>query len=256
MRTATRIAIWTAVSAASLGVHLAAFGGLGSARPDSLGRIARKRPPTVVEMEVASKPPPPPPAATPELARAPAPARKLALARPARANNPVAPRTTPSAPPPPAETVADFSGVTLTNQGPGPGWSSATGNGEAMRGPVGKPGALVTGRNTEGAAPMAAPVVGLGDLSRAPEAPSLADVLERRYPADARRKGLAGSARVRLRVMPEGTVREVVLLSESSAGFGEACRLTVRGSRWTPPMDRAGQAVSTYVQYTCRFEVR
>jgi periplasmic protein TonB len=253
MRTGIRITIWTVVSAASLGLHVAAFGGLGNVgRPDS--SKPRKRS-TTVEMEVAPKaPPPPPPVAEPTPARARTKAPRLAMARPVRANNPAPPPAV--APPPPAETIADFSGTTLTNDGPGPGWSSATGNGEAMRGPVGRAGARVTGRNVDGAPADGTPVVGLGNLSQPPEPPNLASALERLYPAGARQKGVGGTAKVRLRVMPDGTVRELMVMAESVTGFGEACKQTLRGSRWTPPLDRGGQAVSTHVQYTCRFEVR
>jgi hypothetical protein len=56
--------------------------------------------------------------------------------------------------------------------------------------------------------------------------------------------------------MPEGDVRELSLIAESAPGFGEACRQILRGSRWSAPLDRGGQPVSTFVQYTCRFEVR
>ena len=52
---------------------------------------------------------------------------------------------------PQAETPADFSGTTLTNDGPGEGWASAVGNGEAMHGPIGRPGAKVTNRAQDGA---------------------------------------------------------------------------------------------------------
>jgi TonB family protein len=125
-----------------------------------------------------------------------------------------------------------------------------------MRGPVGRAGARVTGRNVDGAPSDGTPVVGLGNLSQPPEPPNLAASLERLYPGAARQKGLGGTAKVRLRVMPDGSVRDLVIMAESVTGFGEACLQTLRGSRWTPPLDRGGQAVSTHVQYTCRFEVR
>ena len=38
-------------------------------------------------------------------------------------------------------------------------------------------------------------------------------------------------------------------------GFGAACEQTLRGSRWSPPYDREGRAVSTFINYTCRFNV-
>jgi protein TonB len=248
MRNSARIGIWTAVIVASASLHLVAFG-LTGGRRDGFGGKPRK-PASLVEMTVA--PPPPPPEATPEPAKAPS-ARPVARAsRVARVNQPAA------APPeaPAAETPADFTGTTLTNDGPGTGWASATGNGEAMRGPVGRPGAEVTGRSADGAAASGIPIVGAGNLARPPEAPDLGGALERAYPTEARRKGLAGTARVRLRVMPEGDVRELSLIAESAPGFGEACRQILRGSRWSAPLDRGGQPVSTFVQYTCRFEVR
>jgi hypothetical protein len=56
--------------------------------------------------------------------------------------------------------------------------------------------------------------------------------------------------------MPDGRVRQPRVLSESSSGFGAACVATLEPSRWTAPLDRAGHAVSTYIQYTCAFEIR
>jgi outer membrane biosynthesis protein TonB len=249
MRSSAHAAIWIAVSATSLGLHVAAMGGLSRPGGDGFGG-KRRKPPTLVEMTVAAPKPPP------SVAEA-APAKAPRVARAVRASNPVAAATSaPAQAPQVAETAADFTGTTLTNDTPGAGWASATGNGRAMSGPIGKAGALVTGRNREGAAPAADDVVGLGDLGRPPEAPNLADALERLYPETARKQGLAGTARMRLRVLPSGAVAELALMTESGAGFGEACRQSLRGSHWSPPLDRGGQAVSTYVQYTCRFEVR
>jgi hypothetical protein len=51
-------------------------------------------------------------------------------------------------------------------------------------------------------------------------------------------------------------VRDLLVLSEPAAGFGRACRDTLSGSRWTPPLDRDGRPVATIINYTCRFEVR
>jgi protein TonB len=130
-----------------------------------------------------------------------------------------------------------------------------------MHGPIGRPGAKVTGRSADGApvrAPRtpAEPVVGLADLSRPPVAPELASLLERFYPAEARRKGTEGKAVVRARVAADGQLRDLAVVSETESGFGSACRETLRGSRWTAPLDRDGNAVSTIINYTCRFEVR
>ena len=76
------------------------------------------------------------------------------------------------------------------------------------------------------------------------------------YPAEARSKGLTGKAVVRARVMPDGGVRELALVSESAPGFGQACQNTLRDSRWSPPLDRQAHPVSTFINYTCRFNVQ
>src|SRR5262249_61091020 len=123
-------------------------------------------------------------------------------------------------------------------------WASAAGNGEAMHGPIGRPGAKKTGHAQDGAtAPSptkAAPVVALASLSRPPEPPDLNAALERHYPEAARKQGTPGQAVLKARITPEGQVRDLVLVSESAAGFGDACRATVRGSTWSPPLDHAG----------------
>jgi TonB family protein len=111
------------------------------------------------------------------------------------------------------------------------------------------------------AVPSAAPVrtepllVAVGDLSARPAPPALGPALERNYPADARRRGLSGTAKVRARIDPDGVVRRVSLLEESAAGFGSACSRTLSGSRWAAPKDKAGRAVATEIRYTCRFVV-
>jgi protein TonB len=224
----------------SVAAHVAILGALG---PSGARQAPARRHPVEVTMEVA-----PAPHVTPPVAAAPRPrvvAQRLAVRAPAHAPPP------PSAPAP-DEAPADFSGVTLTNDGAGPGWASPVGNGGAMRAPIGAPGARV--------APVARtsepPLVALASLSRAPSPPDLADVLERHYPEAARRQGLAGQAVLKARIPPDGRPRDLVLVSQSTLGFGDACRATLRESVWTAPLDREGRAVATLVTYTCRFEVR
>jgi TonB family protein len=79
--------------------------------------------------------------------------------------------------------------------------------------------------------------------------------LRNNYPSEARRRGIAGSASVRARIDADGIVREVTPLNETFPGFGEACRRTVRGSKWSPPRDGSGRQVATRIRYTCRFVV-
>ena len=252
MRKRTELMIWCAVVVTSLALHAGAFGGLGH-RGDGRGG-PRPRPPALVEMSVqrAKAAPPPPQVA--------GPAPRVALARPRRVRATTPPPAR-SAPPPFAESPADFTGVTMTNDGPGVGWSSATGNGEAMRGPVGRPGARVTHRVVDGDGSdivrhPGAPVVAAADLSRPPVAPDLVPALARAYPAEARAKGLTGRAVVHARISPDGHVGELQLVSESAPGFGAACLGALRASIWSPPVDRQSRAVSTFVNYTCRFEVQ
>lgn len=231
-----------ATLAALLGVSLAAHVAiLGAFGPRAARGAPARRRPVEVTMQVA----PAPAAAQP----APAAPRPRVVAHRIAAPAPAAPR---APTPTPEEAPADFSGVTLTSDGAGPGWTSAVGNGGAMRAPVGAPGARVAPA-TRASEP---PLVALASLSRAPSPPDLADVLERHYPETARRQGLAGHAVLKARIAPDGRPRDLVLLSESTAGFGDACRATLRDSVWTAPLDRDGRAVATLVTYTCRFEVR
>jgi TonB family protein len=99
------------------------------------------------------------------------------------------------------------------------------------------------------------PVVAVADLSSRPAPPSLGAALERNYPADARKRGSSGSAKVRARIDSDGVVRQVTLLEESASGFGTACTRTLSGSRWGAPKDKAGRSVATEIRYTCRFVV-
>lgn len=245
---------WTALVGCSFGFHAMVFARLDNTRWET--SAARPKEPAFVEMTVSK--PKPVETAAPEPAKPATPAR--AVRRVAMVKSPsqaAAPR--PSAPTasPVAETPADFTGTTLT--GGSEGWASATGNGEAMRGPIGRPGAKVTGRTVERAtpAPTAGPaIVAVADLSRPPVPPSLDEALERNYPADARRAGQAGKAMVRARISASGQAQDLFVMSESAAGFGQACKQTLAGSRWTPPLDREGNPVATVIHYTCRFQVR
>lgn len=259
MRRRTDTAIWTAVVVASVGLHAVAFGGLGGDRGAGFGRdrVKKARPPSLVEMSVAP-PKETPPASHPTVKAPP----RVALAHPARSKAAPPPPAPPSAAPPPAaEALADFTGVTMTNDGPGAGWSSATGNGEAMHGALGRPGARVTRRNVDGNGAdivrhPGPPVVAAADLSHPPVPPDLTVALARAYPAEARAKGLAGKAVVHARIQPDGHIADMKLIDESATGFGAACQSTLRGSMWSPPLDRQAHAVATYVNYTCRFEVQ
>lgn len=170
--------------------------------------------------------------------------------------------------PGPAEPV-DLTGVTLTNDGAGAGWASMVGDGSRMRGPLRRPTARLKDKpRAQATAAEEKPVGGrtrarkpppllvpVSDLSRRPSPPALDAVLQRHYPAEARRRGLAGQAVVTARIDADGRVRWAQILSETDAGFGRACRNTVVGSVWTPPFDRNGRPVATRIRYTCGFRV-
>ena len=76
----------------------------------------------------------------------------------------------------------------------------------------------------------------------------------RRRPGDCRRvrrsSVVPGSGRVRSEIRGE-----IAIVSESAAGFAEACRKTLVGGRWSEPLDRDGQPVSTRLTYRCRFQI-
>jgi TonB family protein len=93
------------------------------------------------------------------------------------------------------------------------------------------------------------------DLSERPRPPSLDGALRALYPEEARRRAMSGTASLRVRIGADGRVQQASLMAESFAGFGDACRKAVLGSRWTAPRDRDGRAVQTEVRYTCVFVV-
>jgi TonB family protein len=245
---------WILLLGTSLGIHAMGFAKLN--RMGGHEHVIPVKKPTFMEMTSLAKPLTPP-SDNPTTPKQPTPK----AIRPKVASRSIPHNSPPvqaEKPPVEAETLADFSGTTLTNEGAGSGWASATGNGMAMNGPLGRAGARVTGRHVEGAGQPPGTTTGLvdaSDLSRLPEAPPLEEALEKNYPPQARLSGQPGKAIVRLRITAEGNVRDVMVISETATGFGRACRDTLTGSRWRPPFDRKGHPVDTLVNYTCRFEV-
>jgi TonB family protein len=246
----------------SAGVHFVSFVALGSVRIDS------PVPPRPQELEfsvVTEVEPLPEPAAEPEAEKTPEPEPvKVVKPKLVAASKPEEKvKETPEPPQQAEETLADFSGTTLTNEGVG-GWASAVGNGAAMNGPIGKPNALVTGRDRSGVQGGAVGGSGSGGLrvvspdrlSRRPKAPNpdlLNAALERNYPKSAREQGIEGTARVKLRVMPNGSIQALSTISESYASFADACKAAMRGLPWTPGLDESGQPVATDIPFDCEF---
>lgn len=174
----------------------------------------------------------------------------------------------PEEPPAAEEAIADFTGETMVAEGPG-AFVTATGNGEAMQGPIGQPGAQVTGRRRSGNpngtpggrgdGPPAPRVLPAADLSRQARPPNqrLVEILRRNYPSRARDLGIEGDAVVRVQVNADGSVRPLSVVSEDYEGFGAACRQSLRQSpRWEPPADRQGQPAATRLNFRCTFTIR
>jgi TonB family protein len=164
--------------------------------------------------------------------------------------------------PEPARAPVDLSGVTLTNADGAGDFAMPTGDGSDRKGPLGplgpKPVASVrapVAATPVAAAPKLAELVASKDLSERPQPPSLDGALRGLYPDEARRRAVSGTASLRVRIGPDGRVQQASMLAESFAGFGDACRKAVLGSRWTAPRDRDGRAVQTEVRYTCHFVV-
>jgi periplasmic protein TonB len=234
---------WTIV--ASLALHGVAYAALGAPRtaPQAAPRKTQLR--FEVKHRESPKPPEPPPMPEPPAPKPPA--RPAAKPQPAPQ-----PEVAPELP-------ASSDGVTLAATGDGPGFSMPLGSGGDLT-PTRVPTAPAVNVPTKVApAPprprLEPPVVAVSDLSARPAPPSLGAALERNYPADARKRGSSGSAKVRARIDPDGVVRQVTLLEESAPGFGTACTRTLNGSRWGAPKDKAGRSVATEIRYTCRFVV-
>jgi periplasmic protein TonB len=250
--TRRRLLPWTI--ALSFALHGVAYAALEAAPPTP--RAEHRK--TLLRFDVVSKPEAPRSVETPEPPK-PEPPKPMA-SRPAPRKPSASPEPPPAAPvpaPPPAPT----DGVTLAAEGTGNAFSMPLGNGGALE-PTSRPRTPAPVNVPAPTAPAPTrvvtepPVVAVSDLSSRPSPPSLADALQRNYPADARHRGQSGSAKVRARIDPDGVVRRVSLLEESGAGFGAACSRTLNGSRWAAPKDKAGRSVATEIRYTCRFVVQ
>ncbi len=232
---------------ASIALHVVVLGVLPSAKPAAIA------PRVVSVIEVGSEPPPPSPPPLPS-APAPTPASEAAPSPPHAARAPMArlapgvtgnadaPAIAASPMPVPEGAIdgpADFTAAVLTNAMPGEPSSSA-----AKAAPSRPPG------------PAAPRFVPAASLARPPRAPGLDAELEKNYPEGARRAGIAGKAVLRVRILPDGRIAGIAHVSESYAGFADACARTVRAARWEPPIDAEGRPVATEITYVCRFEVR
>jgi TonB family protein len=166
--------------------------------------------------------------------------------------------------PPEAEPLPELSGTTLLADGPSD-FSAEGGSGRSRR------GAFVAGvsRVVERFAPPSRPqaparpaaesgslrAVPVTQLSRRPVAPSLGNLLRKNYPPEARRQGRSGQAKVRAMIDRSGKITQVHVVEQSDAAFGQACRKTLLGTHWGPPLDGTGSPVATWITYRCTFRV-
>lgn len=231
---------------ASFVLHAAAYASV-KARPRS------ERAPVKSEVAFVVTEQHPPKVALPE---PPPPAPEEPVAK-AAARSP-RPEPAPDPAPPPAGPF-DLTGITLTGDGPGTGFAMPVGDGSELRATAPRravaPAAVPELTPAPVVKPAGPPLVAIADLGAKPAPPDLGSALHRNYPEEARRRGLAGNAEVRVRIDSDGVARSVSPLGESAPGFADACRRALMGSRWSPPRDRSGRAVSTEVRYRCRFLV-
>jgi len=240
----------------SLGLHGGAYASLATEaqrpkRSTLVSEVNFELPPVPTEL----REPEPASATEPRAANARAAARQPA---PQNRPSPVAAAPVPTTERATPDDALDLSGVTLTNDS-GSGFAMPVGDGSAQHGPIG----VSASGNSVGAArtavennvPRKPPLVAVGDLSERPKPPSLSALLRANYPEEARLRGLRGEASLRARIEADGVIRIARVLSESSNGFGAACRRAVLGSRWSAPHDKNGDAVATEIVYTCHFEI-
>jgi TonB family protein len=171
----------------------------------------------------------------------------------------------PSDEPPPSDDTAepaDFTGETLVAEGGGGGWTTAVGNGAALRGPVGKIGSAKAAGSGDKPAPVVRKgprVVAAKDLETRPSPPAGMDgLLEQHYPRRARMQGVEGRVQLTVRVLPDGRLGKMTTLSETPGGweFADQCKQMLRSAgAWTPPRAPGGTPVAVDIKYTCRFEV-
>lgn len=250
--------------ALSFGVHIAALATVshwptGAPRVPPLDAVEV----AIVEAEAEPKPepgPPPAPETIPQREAVQPPVRTAARPKTQarKAQRRQEPIGEPDAPEPATEPQAplNFDKLVLSNSTAGGlavnASTSGTGTGRARSGTMRE--GVVPRANT---GPVGPATVALGRLSRRPEAPELGAALERNFPPLAKRQGVAGTARVAVRISELGRARVTRVLMESPQdyGFGKACKATVDGSKWSAPRGPDGKAVATRINYRCTFRV-
>jgi TonB family protein len=210
--------------------------------------------PRAVEVEFTQRePPPPPPAPVPEPEPpepAAAPVRVAKVAAPPPAAKAAAVMTAaPSAPEPePSAEAFDFTSDPT---------STAFSSGVVAVGGTGTHGLAGAQLGGTGKEPLRAPaqsdgLTAAGDLSQSPRLRN-ADPCRGFFPAQAQDD--VATALVRVVVSRDGVASSVSVLSESpkGQGFGAAARTCMLEQRFSPALDRKGNAAATAVNVNVRF---
>lgn len=230
--------------AASVAVHV------GSMVALSLPAPPRTRQPDPAVIELAALPPPPPEPKPPEPPPPPPEDPKPEPQRPAKPTLAAPPPAEPRQPPQPASSPPlVLAGLSMSNAGV----AVSSGFGVAA---APKPSHRETPvASTAPAKPQAPIITPVSDLSRKPVPPQLDSALSRFYPANLRNQGIEGEALIRVVLGKDGRVTQTAAVSESQAGFAQACEKALRTSNWEPPIDKAGNPTMTSLKYRCRFRV-
>mgnify|MGYP000943716807 CR=1 FL=1 len=83
----------------------------------------------------------------------------------------------------------------------------------------------------------------------------LESLLSEFYPRAAAEQGIEGTVWVTAVIGPDGRVSQIRVTEDPGHGFADACRRTLNASRWSPPIDRGGAAVSQRIRFSCTFEM-
>lgn len=263
------------VLVASVFAHLAAWGGLGLLPPIEM--MLQRSQMAEVEIVEETLPPPEPepvveePEPEPEPVVEPPPdpvVRERPTPQPVVREDTPPPPPSDEPPPPVEEQIADFTGETLTAEGPGVAWQSAVGNGESSDGPIGGPTGVTTGRRREGGQEgvvggtgqgAVEEVVSVRDLRELPVPPDdsrIRAALERRYPPRLRGLSVEGRAVVRVRILSTGRLGRIVVRSATETEFGAACIEALREvGGWQAGIGASGEPANTDINFNCDFSL-
>lgn len=146
-------------------------------------------------------------------------------------------------------------------------FSLAPSEGNAAVGQVAAPGASGL-RGTRPASGGTGAEAGVGKASVAPAAsgsprnwsrhpaPYNGPVALPPYPPKARRYGIEGKVRLRVRIGSDGRVREAEVLADPGGGLGDAARRAMLAQRWNPALGPKGEPVAATIVYTYNFVLR